>query len=168
MADLKISELSFRYARRNEFSRAREMMLETASANLRFAVSPPRTAEQVRFEVDEVWSDCYEPWAAKGLIRFLFAIYQREPVALSVFGPRNPNRRETPGFIFAFGVKSGMRGLGIGKTLLAESLRRLKSLGYQQAALALYIDNFAAKKLYQGAGFKAEQMTMVYDLNDLV
>lgn len=62
--------------------------------------------------------------------------------------------RGSEGHVISIAVHPNYRGIGIGKRLLIENIKRLKDLGAKRVILEVKIDNFQALKLYQKLGFK--------------
>lgn len=59
------------------------------------------------------------------------------------------------GHIWGVYVKANYRGKGIGKTLMAELLRRVRDqAGLEQVNLGVATDQLAARKLYESLGFE--------------
>lgn len=59
------------------------------------------------------------------------------------------------GNVFGLYVAPGVRGTGIGKSLMIELLKRAKKCdGLEQIKLAVMSENSSAKKLYQSLGYK--------------
>ena len=54
----------------------------------------------------------------------------------------------------ALAVKKGARNMGIGAKILGSALAFARSLGAKKMVLLVRPDNFAAKRVYQKAGFK--------------
>lgn len=62
--------------------------------------------------------------------------------------------RGSEGHVISIAVHPNYRGIGIGKRLLIENIKRLKDLGAKKIILEVKIDNFQALRLYQKLGFK--------------
>lgn len=67
-----------------------------------------------------------------------------------------PVARDTVSFMSVLIGKSA-QGNGFGKALMADSMSRVKHLGYRVAELTVSPDNTAAVKLYQRFGFEVER-----------
>jgi ribosomal protein S18 acetylase RimI-like enzyme len=57
------------------------------------------------------------------------------------------------GYLYAFRVRPGYRGQGIGQALLAEAERRLIRVGALAAVIAVARDNADARRLYERVGY---------------
>jgi ribosomal protein S18 acetylase RimI-like enzyme len=66
-----------------------------------------------------------------------------------------PGGNETTAQVSYIGVRPWMRGQGTGETLLLETRRRLKAIGYTSVELSVYLDNHRATALYQRLGWQA-------------
>lgn len=61
---------------------------------------------------------------------------------------------EFTGKIMAFAVKKEFRGMGIGKMLLSEAIKRLEGRGKRKIILEVRVSNVPAQKLYKKFGFE--------------
>jgi len=61
---------------------------------------------------------------------------------------------EFTGKIMAFAVKKEFRGMGIGKMLLSEAIKRLDGRGKRKIILEVRVSNVRAQKLYKKFGFE--------------
>ena len=61
---------------------------------------------------------------------------------------------EFTGKIIAFAVKKEFRGMGIGKMLLSEAIKRLEGRGKRKITLEVRVSNVPAQNLYKKFGFE--------------
>lgn len=69
---------------------------------------------------------------------------------------------EFNGKIIAFAVRREFRGMGIGKKLLAEAIKRLESRGKKRITLEVRVSNFQAQELYKKFGFRIVETIPAY------
>lgn len=75
--------------------------------------------------------------------------------ALVTFMRENSHKTSHKGNVFGMYVAPKFRGLGLGKLLLIELIRRAKNCdGLEQINLTVVSENNSAKKLYKSLGFK--------------
>jgi GNAT superfamily N-acetyltransferase len=60
------------------------------------------------------------------------------------------------------GTRATYRGLGLGKSVMHEGLRRLRDLGAHTASVVAFHDNEAARNLYQSVGFETVNTERLY------
>jgi mycothiol synthase len=60
------------------------------------------------------------------------------------------------------GTRSACRGLGLGKAVMHEGLRRLRELGARTAFVLAVHDNEAARNLYESVGFETVNTERLY------
>ena len=60
------------------------------------------------------------------------------------------------------GTRTKYRGLGLGKSVMHEGLRRLRDLGTRTASVVAFHDNEAARNLYQSVGFETVNTERLY------
>ncbi|MDI6799892.1 MAG: GNAT family N-acetyltransferase [Actinomycetota bacterium] len=64
----------------------------------------------------------------------------------------------TVAFLVGFSIIAGLRGEGLGSTLLSGILKALKSGGIETVRLTVSNDNLAARRLYESFGFLQDGM----------
>ncbi len=60
------------------------------------------------------------------------------------------------------GTHPEYRGMGLGKAVLAEGMRRMMAFGMRSVIVCADHDNLAAQRLYQAAGFQLERRLLTY------
>lgn len=88
----------------------------------------------------------------------LVALGDRGPVGWICFGPC---RSEVPGpgrvgEVYALYVSPDLIGQGIGRRLLEEAHRQMKSQGFEVSALWVLSDNQRARRFYERSGYQAD------------
>lgn len=71
--------------------------------------------------------------------------------ACDVYRPKQQEIRHTG--LLDIAILSGYRGMGLGESMLAETLKQSKAIGIRLVELRVFSNNLAAIRLYEKAGF---------------
>jgi GNAT superfamily N-acetyltransferase len=84
------------------------------------------------------------------------ALEEGEVLGFAALGPESNRAEAERGELYALYVEPARWVSGIGRQLLAESVERLRGLGYAEAVLWVATGNTRARRFYEGQGWAAD------------
>lgn len=121
-----------------------------------------------RFFIDENFKNdeyrkLYEKWIENSVDKklsfdIIVALKDNTIIGFTTLNKKDENLAD----IGLVAVSNNFRGLGLGKKLINESIRRAKLAGFTKIQVVTQLDNTAAVNLYQSTKFKIKEVTNIY------
>jgi ribosomal protein S18 acetylase RimI-like enzyme len=84
------------------------------------------------------------------------AFEQRTALGMAGFYQEKPIKRRHKGWIWGVFVRPDVRGRGVARSLMAEAIKRAKTIGgLEMVLLTVSVDQPAPRKLYESLGFRS-------------